>query len=116
MKGHEVTVVHDGESALAAILRRPPDVAVLDIGMPGLNGYDVARRLRADPATASLALVAVTGWGQAADKQAAAEAGFDRHLVKPLAPDELLDVLAALPPRGTAPPADAGRDAAEKRP
>ena len=108
MKGHDVTVVHDGEAALEAMRRRRPDVAILDIGMPGLNGYDVARRVRADPATAALVLIAVTGWGQAADKQAAVDAGFDRHLVKPLEPDVLLDVLAALPPRSTAPPAVAG--------
>jgi DNA-binding response OmpR family regulator len=72
---------------------------VLDIGMPRLNGYEVARRLRAESATASVTLVAVTGWGQAADKRAAVDAGFDRHLLKPLDPEELLDVLAALPAR-----------------
>jgi CheY-like chemotaxis protein len=88
---------------------------VLDIGMPGLNGYEVARRVRADPSTAPLVLIAVTGWGQAADKQAAADAGFDRHLVKPLAPEVLLDVLAALPVSGGRPPAVAF-ELAEKRP
>jgi signal transduction histidine kinase/ActR/RegA family two-component response regulator len=97
MHGHRVVVVNDGEAALAAVRRQLPDVAVLDIGMPGLNGYEVARRLRADAATAALTLIAVTGWGQATDKQAAADAGFDKHLLKPLNPDDLLDILAALP-------------------
>ena len=116
MKGHEVTVVHDGESALAAMRERTPAVAILDIGMPGLNGYEVARRVRADPQTASLVLIAVTGWGQATDKQAAADAGFDRHLVKPLEPEQLLDVLATLPPRGAPRAANAAIDPAEKLP
>jgi len=115
MHGHDVAVFHDGESALEGIRRRPPDVAVLDIGMPGLNGYEVARRVRADPSTASLMLIAVTGWGQAADKQAAADAGFDRHLVKPLAPEVLLDVLASLPRSGGRTAAVAV-ELAEKRP
>jgi signal transduction histidine kinase/ActR/RegA family two-component response regulator len=113
MHGHDVTVLHDGEAALARMRQHPPDLAVLDIGMPGLNGYEVARRLRADPSTASLVLIAVTGWGQAADKQAAADAGFDRHLVKPLSPDTLLEVIAALRPGSgrpaAAPPADPPR-------
>jgi CheY-like chemotaxis protein len=101
MHGHQVVVVNDGDAALAAVRHQRPDVAVLDIGMPGLNGYEVARRLRADAATTpdSLTLIAVTGWGQAADKQAAADAGFDQHMLKPLNPNDLLDLLAALPPR-----------------
>lgn len=98
MHGHRVVVVNDGKAALQAVRRERPDVAILDIGMPGLNGYEVARRLRADSGTASLALVAVTGWGQSADRQAALDAGFDRHLVKPLNPDDLLEVLATLTP------------------
>jgi CheY-like chemotaxis protein len=116
MHGHDVAIVHDGDAALTAIRARSPDIAVLDIGMPGLNGYEVARRLRADENTASLYLVAVTGWGQAADRQAASDAGFDRHLVKPLEPQTLLDVLAALPPRGAPAPAGADHDLAERRP
>ena len=99
MHGHRVVVVNDGEAAVEAVREQHPDAAILDIGMPGLNGYEVARRLRADAATAATPLIAVTGWGQSADKQAAADAGFDRHLLKPLNPDDLLQVLAALPPR-----------------
>jgi CheY-like chemotaxis protein len=91
--GLAVTTVHDGRSALASALQSVPDAAILDIGMPGLNGYDLARALRANAATASLPLVAVSGWGQENDKQLAAEAGFDRHFVKPVRPDALLDAL-----------------------
>ncbi len=92
--GHDVVVVGDGHEALAAAGRRAPDVALLDIGMPGLNGYELARRLREDPATASALLVAITGWGQRADKEAAREAGFDVHLVKPVALDALMKILS----------------------
>jgi CheY-like chemotaxis protein len=116
INGHDVTIVPDGEAALAAIRRQLPDLAILDIGMPGLNGYELARRLRAEAATASLYLIAVTGWGQAADRQAASDAGFDRHLVKPLEPDALLEVLAALPPRAASTPAGAAHDLAGGRP
>ena len=94
MQGHHVAVVSDGNAALEAVRQQRPDFAVLDIGMPGLNGYEVARRLREDPATGAVTLIAVTGWGQVADKQAAADAGFDRHLVKPLDIEDLLEVLA----------------------
>jgi len=109
MQGHQVVVVGDGNAALEAVRMHRPDAAVLDIGMPGLNGYEVARRLRADPGSAALTLIAVTGWGQAADKKAAADAGFDRHLVKPLDPEELLDVIADVAPRGAAPDSDGDR-------
>jgi CheY-like chemotaxis protein len=81
--GHRVMLAHDGVAAMAAARARPPAVAFLDIGMPGLNGYEVARRLRAEPATQAALLVAVTGWGQSSDRERAREAGFDHHLVKP---------------------------------
>ncbi|MCM5678788.1 ATP-binding protein [Schlegelella sp. S2-27] len=81
--GHRVMLAHDGVAAMAAARARPPAVAFLDIGMPGLNGYEVARRLRAEPATRAALLVAVTGWGQNSDRERAREAGFDHHLVKP---------------------------------
>ena len=95
MEGYEVKVVHDGQAALNAALAIPFDVAVLDIGMPQINGYDLARQLRANPATAHVGLVAVTGWGQPADRMAAFEAGFDQHLVKPAAIAEMLRAIAA---------------------
>ena len=70
-------------------LDHPPDVAVIDIGLPGMDGYQVARRLRGSPAGAAMRLIALTGYGQPHDRRAAFEAGFDFHLVKPLDPDEL---------------------------
>jgi CheY-like chemotaxis protein len=70
-------------------------VALLDIGMPKLNGYELARRLRADPWGKSMVLIAVTGWGGAHDKQRTAEAGFDHHLTKPVMPAELTRLLAS---------------------
>ena len=90
--GHEVHVVHDSIEALHAIRAYTPDLAILDIGMPRMNGYELARRLRADP-VAPIVLIALTGWGQASDREAARRAGFDHHLVKPVAPEELLLVV-----------------------
>jgi two-component system, sensor histidine kinase len=94
--GLAVTSVYDGLAAVAAAQSDPPDVAILDIGMPGLNGYEVARRLRAAPATAAAALIAVSGWGQESDKREAFAAGFDRHLVKPVSAQVLLETLATV--------------------
>lgn len=82
--GHDVTVTHDGKGALAAAERFVPDFAFLDIGLPKLNGYDLARHLRKLPATRHIILIAVTGWGQEKDRQLAQEAGFDHHMVKPV--------------------------------
>jgi signal transduction histidine kinase/ActR/RegA family two-component response regulator len=91
--GHEVHTVHDGEAAVRAARARVPDIALLDIGMPKLDGYDVARQLRADLTTRGVHLVAITGWGAAEDKDAARQAGFDHHLLKPVAPEDLERVL-----------------------
>ncbi len=102
--GLQVTSVYDGLAAVAAAQAGAPDVAVLDIGMPGLNGYEVARRLRAAPATAGMALIAVSGWGQESDKRDARDAGFDRHLVKPVGIQALLEALAAVRPGRASPP------------
>jgi CheY-like chemotaxis protein/two-component sensor histidine kinase len=93
--GHAVRIVHDGEEAVEAAATFKPDVAFVDIGMPKLHGYDVARRLRADPATAKCILVAVTGWGQDNDRRLAREAGFDRHLTKPVNPADIEAILGA---------------------
>lgn len=82
--GHEVSVAHDGASAIETSAAFNPEFAFLDIGLPHVNGYDLARRLRATPATAKSVLTAVTGWGQQADRTLAREAGFDYHLVKPV--------------------------------
>jgi PAS domain S-box-containing protein len=81
--GAEVMVVHDGHAALAAIKTFQPAVVLLDLGMPGMNGLEVARRMREDPETRGITLVALTGWGQREDRRRTSEAGFDYHLVKP---------------------------------
>lgn len=88
--GHEVEVVHDGEAAVRAARARVPDVALLDIGMPGLDGHQVARALRADTATQGIHLIAITGWGRDTDREAARQAGFDQHLLKPVNPEQML--------------------------
>jgi len=95
--GHEVRVEHDGQAGLAAAESFLPHIAFLDIGMPKLNGYELAKRLRALPTTAASILVAVTGWGQASDLQRAKDAGFDEHMVKPVDMDRLEAVLGASP-------------------
>jgi PAS domain S-box-containing protein len=91
--GHEVCLAYDGVEALAAAEGFGPEVAFLDIGLPGLDGYEVARRLRQRPG--KLLLVAVTGYGQEEDRRRAHAAGFDRHLVKPVDPTVLQELLAA---------------------
>ncbi len=92
-RGHEVRVARDGAEALRAAADFNPDFAFLDIGMPKVHGYEVARRLRSDPGTSECVLVAVTGWGQEDDRNRAREAGFDRHLVKPVGPGEIETIL-----------------------
>jgi signal transduction histidine kinase/ActR/RegA family two-component response regulator len=93
--GHTVDVVHDGAAALGAAQRATPDAALLDIGMPHVNGYELARRLRAEPALRTTMLVAITGWGQASDREEAMRAGFDYHLTKPVDPALLHGLLSA---------------------
>ena len=94
LEGHDVRVAHDGPAALAAVEAEPPDLLFLDIGMPVMNGYDVAQRLRQRPGLGHLLLVAMTGWGQEEDRRRSQEAGFDHHLVKPVEPDALHQLLA----------------------
>jgi CheY-like chemotaxis protein len=93
MDGHEVTIAYDGPQALAMLTQARPDVALLDIGMPGLNGYEVARRVRHGPSGRGVTLIAVTGWGQDRDKAQARAAGFDHHFTKPVDPARLSDLL-----------------------
>jgi PAS domain S-box-containing protein len=93
--GHDVTVVHDGAAALSEIERLQPHVALLDIGMPGLTGYEVARRVRQSPTGRSMVLVAITGWGQDSDKVRALAAGFDHHFTKPVEPEHVSALLRA---------------------
>jgi PAS domain S-box-containing protein len=95
--GHRVRSVSDGVTALDAARANAPDVMLVDIGLPGMDGYEIARLVRQDPDLKEVLLVAVTGYGRGEDKQRALEAGFDYHLVKPLDPDELNEVVARPP-------------------
>jgi PAS domain S-box-containing protein len=99
--GHEAHVAHDGTAAVPLALAHRPDVMLVDIGLPGLDGYEVARRVRAEPSLASTVLVAVTGYGRPEDKREALAAGFDLHLTKPVEPDALRGLVAALPASGS---------------
>jgi signal transduction histidine kinase len=92
-QGHDVRIAYDGAEALKTARDFNPQIAFVDIGMPKVHGYEVARRLRADAGTAGCVLVAVTGWGQENDRMRAREAGFDRHLVKPVDPTEIESIL-----------------------
>ncbi len=94
--GHVVSVEYDGTGGLARALRERPEVMLLDIGLPDMDGHELARRLRASPDTANAMLIALTGYGQSEDRERARQAGFDRHLVKPADLSELLRILAEL--------------------
>jgi CheY-like chemotaxis protein/two-component sensor histidine kinase len=96
LNGEQVRAAYDGESALKVAREFRPQVALLDVGMPRMDGYEVARRLKAAPETRQAALVAVTGWGQPEDRKRSSEAGFDLHLVKPVEPSELERLLDSL--------------------
>jgi len=96
MNGYEVAIEYDGQGALASAVRAPPDVALLDIGLPDIDGHELARRLRAMPETTQAMLVALTGYGQAEDRQRAHNAGFDHHMAKPADLAKLLELLAGV--------------------
>ena len=93
LEGHEVHRAHDGLEAIECCERFRPDVALLDIGMPRMNGFEAARRIRALDPERGVRLIALTGWGQPEDRRRASEAGFDHHLVKPVDFAELVRVL-----------------------
>ena len=95
--GHEVRTVYDGRAVVPMATDYQPDAVLLDIGLPGMNGYEIARELRSTPALAQVALVAFTGYGQDEDRRRVREAGFDFHLVKPVEVGELTRVIDALP-------------------
>jgi CheY-like chemotaxis protein len=94
LQGHEVFEAADGPAAIQAVEDRRPQAALIDIGLPGLDGYEVARRIRAAAAGRHLLLIALTGYGQPDDRRRAEEAGFDRHLVKPVDPGGLAKALS----------------------
>jgi two-component system, chemotaxis family, CheB/CheR fusion protein len=97
--GHSVRTAHDGPAAIREALEFLPDVVLLDIGLPELNGFEVAQRLRAEPTLGHVVLVAMTGYGQASDRQKAMQAGFDHHMVKPASFDDLAEILANVAPK-----------------
>jgi CheY-like chemotaxis protein len=96
MMGNQVRAVHDGAQAIEEAEAFRPDVALLDIGMPHVSGYEVARRIRAQRWASRMVLVALTGWGQEEDKRLAREAGFDHHFTKPVNPADLEKLLSEL--------------------
>ena len=96
LDGHEVRLAHDGEQAVRVVGDASPEVVFLDIGMPRVNGYEAARRIRELPVGRGVKLVALTGWGQPGDRERAAQAGFDMHLTKPVAHDALRELLHRL--------------------
>jgi two-component system, chemotaxis family, CheB/CheR fusion protein len=93
LMGHETRLAHDGEAALQVAAEFEPNVALIDIGLPRLNGYEVARRLREQPRLRNALLVAQTGWGQESDRARSHEAGFDHHLIKPVALEVLAEII-----------------------
>jgi two-component system, chemotaxis family, CheB/CheR fusion protein len=108
LSGHDVHTVHDGPAALEVIGEFQPDVIFLDIGLPGLDGYEIARRLRSMPEIEDVLLLALTGYGQEEDRRRSFEAGFDHHLVKPVDLGTLHAILASqpheiIPLKGSAP-------------
>jgi CheY-like chemotaxis protein len=92
--GHTVHVAHDGPSGLTKFEELEPEVVLLDIGLPGMNGCDVARQLRTSPCGRDPLLIAITGWGQESDRERSRQAGFNAHLTKPVTVEEILAVMA----------------------
>jgi CheY-like chemotaxis protein len=100
LQGHEVRVAYSGMAALETTQNYTPDVVFMDIGMPGMDGYEAARRMREQPGLRRVVMAALTGWGQQEDRRRTAEAGFNYHLVKPPDPGAVEGVLAELKRRG----------------
>ena len=97
--GHDATAIDKPETALDWVLAHHPDLVLLDIAMPGPDGYEIARRLRAHFALDDVVLVALTGYGQEQDRKQALNAGFNFHLIKPVSIEDLRKVLGGLPER-----------------
>ncbi|MBA2290837.1 MAG: PAS domain S-box protein [Gemmatimonadales bacterium] len=100
VNGHQTHTAYDGAQAVEAAATLQPDVVLLDIGMPTMNGYEACRRIREAPGGTTIVLIALTGWGQDQDRQRSQEAGFDHHLVKPVDPHALMELIGALSRRG----------------
>jgi two-component system cell cycle response regulator DivK len=120
MCGFDVVAAADGAGALAAAAHHRPDIAILDLEMPGMSGYELARRLRADPETTAMPLIAVSGHSQPARIEEARSAGFDRVLTKPCDPErlclEIEQLLGAAEPSAGVPPATVDRhDSSHRR-
>jgi PAS domain S-box-containing protein len=96
--GHQVYAAEDGPSALAVLTRTPLDVAIVDIGLPGMDGYELARQIRSAPDGRKVTLIALTGYGLPDDHKRSSAAGFDRHLVKPVAPEDLQRAIESIQP------------------
>jgi CheY-like chemotaxis protein len=96
MAGHEVQIAPDGPQALVAAEAGRPEVILLDIGLPVMSGFEVARRIRQTQWGRGMVLIALTGWGQEEDRRRTKEAGFDHHLTKPIPPDEIEELLRSL--------------------
>ena len=94
-QGYGVQTTHNGPDGVRVAQQWRPDIVLLDIGLPGLDGYEVARRLRAAEATSKVRLIAMTGYGRATDIRLAREAGFDAHMVKPFDFDEMMKLMTA---------------------
>ena len=114
--GYEVSIAFNGAEALALGEQERPRAAIVDIGMPGMSGHEVARRMRLEAWGRNAVLIALTGWGQEQDKQAAIAAGFDVHMTKPVDPDNVEQVLARMLSESPAEPgvdgvSDAARNA-----
>ena len=115
--GQKVAVAYDGATALTRIQELHPDLAILDIGMPGLSGHELAKKLRADPTLVGLHLIALSGWGLPADRKFALASGFDEHYAKPVGIEQLEEIIRAHGVGPRSPPArDSGAAALETDP
>jgi CheY-like chemotaxis protein len=97
LAGHRTATAHTGPAAVEAARAFTPEAVFLDVGLPGMNGYEVASALRTEPSLADVMLVAVTGWGTEADRRRALEAGFDYHLTKPVEAGRVFELLSRVP-------------------
>lgn len=96
--GYDAQAVYDGEEAIREVAKYLPDMALIDIGMPGLNGFETVSRIRQQRGNVTMILVAVTGWTREEDQRKAYEAGFDLHIAKPMTVETLKELLAILDP------------------